>query len=70
MPRKPNRILVVDGSEVARTIIVRILNEEMPDTEIITTGTLTDAWSIAPGDEFSATYENSPLPKITARFSS
>ena len=43
MPRKPNRILVVDGSEVARTIIVRILNEEMPDTEIITTGTVHEA---------------------------
>jgi two-component system cell cycle response regulator len=43
MPRKPNRILVVDGSEVARTILVRILNEEMPDTEIITTGTVHEA---------------------------
>jgi two-component system cell cycle response regulator len=43
MPRKPNRILVVDGSEVARTIIVRILNEEMPDTEITTTGSVQEA---------------------------
>ena len=43
MPRKPNRILVVDGSEVARTIIVRILNEEMPDTEIITTASVQEA---------------------------
>lgn len=43
MPRKLNRILVVDGSEVARTIIVRILNEEMPDTEIITCGTVQEA---------------------------
>jgi two-component system cell cycle response regulator len=43
MPRKVNRILVVDGSEVARTIIVRILNEEMPDTEIITCGTVQKA---------------------------
>lgn len=43
MPRKINRILVVDGSEVARTIIVRILNEEMPDTEIATCGTAQEA---------------------------
>ena len=43
MPRKLKRILVVDSSEVARTIIVRILNEEMPDTEIITCGTVQEA---------------------------
>lgn len=43
MPRKLNRILVVDNSEVARTIIVRILNEEMPDTEIVTCGTVQEA---------------------------
>ena len=43
MPRKLNRILVVDSSEVARTIIVRILNEEMQDTEIITCGTVQEA---------------------------
>ena len=43
MPRKLNRILVVDGSEVARTIIVRILNEGMPETELITCGTVAEA---------------------------
>jgi two-component system cell cycle response regulator len=43
MPRKLNRILVVDSSEVARTIIVRILNEEMPDTEIVTCATAQEA---------------------------
>ncbi len=43
MPRKLNRILIVDSSEVARTIIVRILNEEMPDTELITCGTVQEA---------------------------
>jgi len=43
MPRIINRILVVDSSEVARTIIVRILNEEMPDTEITTCGTVQEA---------------------------
>lgn len=43
MSRKVNRILVVDGSEVARTIIVRILNEEMPETEITTCGTVREA---------------------------
>ncbi|GMQ84406.1 MAG: hypothetical protein BMS9Abin06_1201 [Gammaproteobacteria bacterium] len=43
MPQKLNRILVVDGSEVARTIVVRILNEEMPETELITCGTVQEA---------------------------
>jgi len=43
MPQKLNRILIVDGSEVARTIIVRILNEEMPETELITCGTVQEA---------------------------
>jgi len=43
MPRVLNRILVVDGSEVARTIITRILNEEMPDTETTTCGTVQEA---------------------------
>ncbi|VAW77318.1 diguanylate cyclase/phosphodiesterase (GGDEF & EAL domains) with PAS/PAC sensor(s) [hydrothermal vent metagenome] len=43
MPRKLNRILVVDGSEVARTIITRILKEEMPDTEATTCGTVQEA---------------------------
>ncbi|TCK17094.1 two-component system cell cycle response regulator [Thiogranum longum] len=43
MPRKLNRILVVDGSEVARTIITRIFNEEMPDTKITTCGTVQEA---------------------------
>lgn len=40
MPRKINRILVVDSSEVARTILARILNEEMPETEIVTCATM------------------------------
>lgn len=43
MPRKLNRILVVDGSEVARTLIVRILNEEMPDTETVTCASVQEA---------------------------
>ncbi len=43
MHRKLNRILVVDGSEVVRTIITRILNEEMPDTETVTCGTVQEA---------------------------
>lgn len=43
MPRKLNRILVVDGSEVARTIIVRILSEQLPETEIVTCGTVREA---------------------------
>ena len=43
MPQKLNRILIVDGSEVARTIIVRIINEEMPETELITCGTVQEA---------------------------
>ncbi|HED19307.1 MAG TPA: response regulator [Gammaproteobacteria bacterium] len=43
MPQKLNRILIVDGSEVARTIIVRILNEEMPETELVTCGNVQEA---------------------------
>ena len=35
--------MVVDGSEVARTILVRILNEEIPETEIVTCGTVQQA---------------------------
>lgn len=36
--------------------------------EIISTGTITDAWPIAPGDTFSASYGTTPLATITARF--
>ncbi len=43
MPRVLNRILVVDGSEVARTLITRILSDEMPDTETTTCGTVQEA---------------------------
>jgi two-component system cell cycle response regulator len=43
MSRKLKRILVVDGSEVARTIVARILNEEMPETEITTCGSVQEA---------------------------
>ncbi len=43
MTRKLDRILVVDGSEVTRTIIARTLNTEIPDTEIVTCGTAAEA---------------------------
>jgi two-component system cell cycle response regulator len=43
MSRKLSRILVVDGSEVARTIIVRTLSAELPDTVIVTSGTTEEA---------------------------
>ncbi len=43
MHRKLNRILVVDGSEVARTLIARILNEEIPDTETVACGSVAEA---------------------------
>ncbi|MEM8663249.1 MAG: fumarylacetoacetate hydrolase family protein [Pseudomonadota bacterium] len=36
--------------------------------DIITTGTLTDAWSLSPGDRFEAIYSASPLPAISATF--
>lgn len=36
--------------------------------ELITTGTLTDAWPISPGDTFHATYKGSPLSTIRASF--
>ncbi|BAZ95416.1 uncharacterized protein FOKN1_3059 [Thiohalobacter thiocyanaticus] len=38
MSRKLTRILVIDGSEVARTIISRILDEEMPRTQLTLCG--------------------------------
>ena len=38
-----NSIMVVDGSEVARTIVARILNSEMPATDIITCGSAAEA---------------------------
>ena len=43
MSRKLSCILVVDGSEVARTIIVRTLSAELPDTVIVTSGTTEEA---------------------------
>jgi len=52
MPRKLNHILVVDGSEVARTIITRIFNEEMPNTEITTCGTVQEACAWLERDHF------------------
>ncbi|WP_108660258.1 2-keto-4-pentenoate hydratase [Acuticoccus kandeliae] len=36
--------------------------------EIVTTGTLTDAWPIAPGDTWSADYEGTPFAAPTVRF--
>ncbi|MCF3933211.1 hydratase [Acuticoccus sp. M5D2P5] len=36
--------------------------------EIITTGTLTDAWPLTPGAVFSAVYEGTPFAPIEARF--
>ena len=43
MFRKLTRILVIDGSEVARTIISRILDEEMPQTELTLCGSAREA---------------------------
>ncbi len=37
--------------------------------EIVSTGTLTDAWPIAAGSAWSARYDGTPLGTITARFS-
>jgi len=47
-----NRILVVDGSEVARTIIARILSEQLPDTKIVTCGTVQEACDSLEGSHF------------------
>jgi two-component system cell cycle response regulator len=62
MPRKLNRILVVDNSEVARAIIVRILNEEMPDTEIITCGTVLEACAWLERSQFDLITTSLMLP--------
>ncbi len=43
MQDKPTRIMVVDGSEVARTIIARILHQGMPGAVITTCGTAAEA---------------------------
>ncbi len=40
---KMKRIMVVDGSEVARTIIARILDTSMKDAEVITCGSVAEA---------------------------
>ncbi|MCO6414134.1 MAG: diguanylate cyclase [Thiogranum sp.] len=62
MPRKLNRILVVDGSEVARTIIVRILSEEMPDTEIVTSATVKEACAWLENSHFDLVTTSLMLP--------
>lgn len=62
MPRKLNRILVVDGSEVARTIIVRILSEEMPDTDIVTSATVKEACAWLQNSHFDLITTSLMLP--------
>lgn len=62
MPRKLNRILVVDGSEVARTIIVRILSEEMPDTDIVTSATVKEACAWLENSHFDLVTTSLMLP--------
>ena len=62
MPRKLNRILVVDGSEVARTIIVRVLSEEMPDTDIVTSGTVREACEWLESSHFDLVTTSLMLP--------
>lgn len=46
------RILVVDGSEVARTLIARVVDEEMPSTRITHCGTGREAIEHMQGERF------------------
>ena len=46
------RILVVDGSEVARTLIARVVDEEMPHTRITHCGTGREALDHMQGERF------------------
>ena len=62
MSRKLKRILVVDGSEVARTIIVRIINEEMQDTELVTCGTVQEACAWLERSQFDLITTSLMLP--------
>ncbi|HKK13352.1 MAG TPA: diguanylate cyclase [Gammaproteobacteria bacterium] len=43
MTRKPTQLLVVDGSEVARTVVSRILEEEMKNATVTTCGSGAEA---------------------------
>jgi two-component system, cell cycle response regulator len=52
MKKKPASIMVVDGSEVSRTIISRILNAEMEHTRIATCGSGEDALAYLNADHF------------------
>jgi two-component system cell cycle response regulator len=52
MNRKSNSIMVVDGSEVSRTIIARILRNEMESTMITTCGSGEEALSYLNGGQF------------------
>ena len=63
---------VLGGPLSALRHLVATLADDPPNAlrvgEIVSTGTLTDAWPIAPGTEWSARYEGTPLAEIRARF--
>jgi 2-oxo-3-hexenedioate decarboxylase len=64
---------VLDSPALALAQLARILAEQSNVTplaagEIITTGTLTDAWPVAPGEVWSSDYGTLGLDGLTVRF--
>ena len=64
MLRKSTSIMVVDGSEVSRTIISRIINAEMHNTRIITCGTGEEAMAHLAMEQFDLITTALMLPDI------
>ncbi|GAB5374106.1 MAG: fumarylacetoacetate hydrolase family protein [Acuticoccus sp.] len=62
---------VLDGPLAALRFLVEMRATEgavLAPGEIISTGTITDAWPIAPGETWTADYGDTPLSTITAEF--
>lgn len=62
---------VLDGPLAALRYLVEMRAAEgavLAPGEIISTGTITDAWPIAPGETWTADYGDTPLSSITAEF--
>jgi 2-keto-4-pentenoate hydratase len=64
---------VLDSPLLALAYLVKVLDKQ-PDApalqggELVTTGTLTDAHPVAPGERWSTLIEGLPLPGLTVRF--
>jgi 2-keto-4-pentenoate hydratase len=63
---------VLDSPALALAHLARVLDDQpaMPPLaagELVTTGTITDAWPIAPGETWSSDYGTLGLPGLTLR---